>query len=133
MLFKYFSTYNKPYQLYKAAVPSTKKVASYLKAPATETKTEATDAKPVDLAEAIQAKKNYEAMLREYEPKSVESNWMKYWEQNKYFHANPANVINGTKKPYVMVIPPPNVTGYLHIGHGLTTAVEDSIVRRKRM
>lgn len=55
---------------------------------------------------------------------------MKYWEENKYFHANPKNVLNGSKKPYVMVIPPPNVTGYLHIGHGLTSAVEDCIIRR---
>lgn len=130
-LFKYFSTYNKSYQLYKAAAPSTKKVASYIKQ--ADTTKPAEDLSSVNLDDAISEKRNYEAMLKEYEPNQVERHWMRFWESKKYFHANPKNVLNGTKKPYVMVIPPPNVTGYLHIGHGLTTAVEDSIIRRKRM
>lgn len=41
--------------------------------------------------------------------------------------------MNGSKKPYVMCLPPPNITGCLHIGHSLTTAVEDAVIRRKRM
>ncbi|EGR34740.1 valyl-tRNA synthetase, putative [Ichthyophthirius multifiliis] len=85
------------------------------------------------LEQAIAQKRKYEDMLKAYEPKTVEQNWMKYWENQKFFHANPQNVLNSSKKAYAMVIPPPNVTGYLHIGHGLTSAVEDSIIRRKRM
>ncbi|KAL4446025.1 hypothetical protein ABPG74_011017 [Tetrahymena malaccensis] len=129
-LFKYFSTYNKAYQQHLAQPAANKKVASYLVQDKSKPQVEETD---VELDEAIKQKRNYEAMLKAYEPKSVEQHWMRFWESKKYFHANPQNVLNGSKKPYVMVIPPPNVTGYLHIGHGLTTAVEDSIIRRKRM
>ena len=49
---------------------------------------------------------------------------------SKYFHAN---LNDKTKKKFVICLPPPNVTGYLHIGHALTSAIQDSIVRRKRM
>jgi len=71
--------------------------------------------------------------LSVYKPAQVESHWQAWWEKQRYFHANPENVINGTKKPYTLCLPPPNVTGHLHIGHGLTNAVEDAIIRRKRM
>lgn len=49
---------------------------------------------------------------------------------SKFFHAN---VKSNNPKKFVLCLPPPNVTGYLHIGHALTVAVQDSIVRRKRM
>lgn len=66
-----------------------------------------------------------------YEPKQVEAAWYSWWEKKDFFHANPANV--GKKKSFVMVIPPPNVTGALHLGHALMLSVEDAITRWKRM
>jgi valyl-tRNA synthetase len=72
-------------------------------------------------------------MLDAYHPKQVEAAWYAWWEKEKFFHANPENVLNGSKKPYVMVIPPPNVTGALHLGHALMLSIEDSIMRWRRM
>jgi valyl-tRNA synthetase len=67
-------------------------------------------------------------MLR-YHPKVVEASWYEWWEKCEYFKAQ-----NGTDKPkFVIVIPPPNVTGTLHLGHALTNAVQDTIVRWKKM
>lgn len=65
-----------------------------------------------------------------YNPMMVEKYWDKWWNQNKFFHAD-AKTQN--PKKFTICLPPPNVTGYLHIGHALTVAVEDSITRRKRM
>jgi valyl-tRNA synthetase len=70
-------------------------------------------------------------MLDAYHPKQVEAAWYSWWESQKYFHARPENV--QTKKPFVMVIPPPNVTGALHLGHALMLSIEDCITRWKRM
>jgi len=72
-------------------------------------------------------------MNSEYHPKMVEAAWYQWWEKQGYFHANEKNVISGAKKPFTMVIPPPNVTGALHLGHALMLSVEDAIVRYKRM
>lgn len=72
-------------------------------------------------------------MLPEYHPKQVEAAWYAWWEKQGYFHANPDNVLSGKKKPFTMVIPPPNVTGALHLGHALMLSIEDVIVRWKRM
>ena len=72
-------------------------------------------------------------MLPEYHPKAVEAAWYAWWEKKGFFHANEQNVIQGLKKPFTMVIPPPNVTGALHLGHALMLSVEDAIVRWKRM
>ncbi len=60
---------------------------------------------------------------------AVEAKWCKYWEDNKTFHAKP----NPDKKPYTIVIPPPNVTGILHMGHGLNNTLQDIMARYKRM
>jgi valyl-tRNA synthetase len=57
-----------------------------------------------------------------YNPKDTEEKWYKAWEAAKYFHAEPSDA----KKPYTMVIPPPNVTGILHMGHALTTPCRTS-------
>ncbi len=64
-----------------------------------------------------------------YNPKDTEEKWYKAWEAAKYFHAEPSD----TKKPYTIVIPPPNVTGILHMGHALNDTVQDILVRWRRM
>ena len=64
-----------------------------------------------------------------YNPSDVESRWYDYWIKNKYFHANPES----DKPPYVVVIPPPNVTGILTMGHVLNNTLQDILVRHARM
>jgi len=64
-----------------------------------------------------------------YEPAAVEERWYPIWESRGYFKADPAS----KKKPFSIVIPPPNVTGSLHIGHGLNDTLQDVMVRMKRM
>ncbi|MBM3236031.1 valine--tRNA ligase [Candidatus Poribacteria bacterium] len=64
-----------------------------------------------------------------YEPHEVESRWYKFWVEQKYFHA--AEVSD--KPPFSIVIPPPNVTGDLHIGHALDNTLQDILIRWKRM
>ena len=67
-----------------------------------------------------------------YHPKQVEDAWYAWWEKSGFFHADAQKVIQG-KKAYSMVIPPPNVTGALHLGHALMLAIEDAVMRYKRM
>jgi len=69
------------------------------------------------------------SMPKGYSPAAVETAWYEWWEGAGYFKAE----ANSDKPPFVIVIPPPNVTGTLHIGHALTDAVEDTIVRWRRM
>ncbi len=64
-----------------------------------------------------------------YEPKEVEEKWYKYWEENGYFKAS----ANSGKPPFSIVIPPPNVTGRLHMGHALNNTLQDILSRYKRM
>jgi valyl-tRNA synthetase len=64
-----------------------------------------------------------------YEPHAVEKKWYKYWEENNYFYAD----TNSSKKPFSIVIPPPNVTGSLHMGHALNNTLQDILTRFKRM
>lgn len=64
-----------------------------------------------------------------YEPHAVEKKWYKYWEENNYFQAD----ANSSKKPFSIVIPPPNVTGSLHMGHALNNTLQDILIRFKRM
>ncbi|MCB9201709.1 MAG: valine--tRNA ligase [Flavobacteriales bacterium] len=66
---------------------------------------------------------------KKYNPKEVEEKWYEYWLQNEYFRSEP----NSEKKPYTIVIPPPNVTGVLHMGHMLNNTLQDVIIRRARM
>lgn len=65
----------------------------------------------------------------QYDPKQTETKWQKYWEENQVFRANPAQ----EGKTYSIVIPPPNVTGQLHMGHAFNTALIDTLVRYHRM
>lgn len=64
-----------------------------------------------------------------YDPKQVEDKTYRFWMEKGYFHAEP----NPQKKPYTIVIPPPNITGQLHLGHALDCTLQDSIIRFKRM
>jgi valyl-tRNA synthetase len=67
-------------------------------------------------------------LSKHYEPAGTESRWYAYWTANKYFNSSP------DKRPaYAIVIPPPNVTGVLHMGHTLNETVQDILVRRARM
>ena len=63
-----------------------------------------------------------------YSPRETEEKWYKYWLENRYFHSEPND-----KPPYTIVIPPPNVTGILHMGHMLNNTIQDILVRRARM
>jgi len=63
-----------------------------------------------------------------YNPKAVEEKWYSYWMENDFFHSEPDG-----REPYTIVIPPPNVTGVLHMGHMLNNTIQDVLIRRKRM
>ncbi len=63
-----------------------------------------------------------------YNPKNVEDKWYAYWMENNYFHSEPDE-----REPYTIVIPPPNVTGVLHMGHMLNNTIQDVLIRRARM
>ena len=63
-----------------------------------------------------------------YNPSDVEEKWYSYWLKNKFFHSEP-----DSREPYTVVIPPPNVTGVLHMGHMLNNTIQDVLVRRARM
>ncbi len=66
---------------------------------------------------------------KQYSPKETEEKWYEFWEQNKYFSAKP----DPGKKPFTIVIPPPNVTGILHMGHALNNTIQDILIRYHRM
>lgn len=66
---------------------------------------------------------------KSYDPKLVEKKWYAFWENGHFFKANP----NSGKKPFCIVIPPPNVTGVLHMGHALVDTLQDILIRQKRM
>jgi valyl-tRNA synthetase len=66
---------------------------------------------------------------KQYQPSEVQSRWLDYWKENGYFDANP----NPNKKPHTIMIPLPNVTGALHMGHALNGTLQDLITRWRRM
>jgi valyl-tRNA synthetase len=68
-------------------------------------------------------------LAKTYNPSEIEDKWYATWLQKKYFHAQP----NNSKKPYTIVMPPPNVTGVLHMGHTLNNTIQDVLIRRARM
>ena len=67
-------------------------------------------------------------LASKYDPQTVESKWYQYWLDNKLFSSKPDG-----REPYTVVIPPPNVTGVLHMGHMLNNTIQDILVRRARM
>lgn len=63
-----------------------------------------------------------------YSPQAIEDKWYRYWLEQRYFHTEP-----DAREPYTIVIPPPNVTGVLHMGHMLNNTIQDVLIRRARM
>lgn len=68
------------------------------------------------------------ALSTRYNPNEIEAKWYKYWEDNGYFHSTPDD-----REAYSIVIPPPNVTGVLHMGHMLNNTIQDILIRRARL
>lgn len=68
-------------------------------------------------------------LAKTYDPKGIEDRLYKKWMDNGYFHAK----VNPDKKPFTIVMPPPNVTGQLHMGHALDETMQDILIRFKRM
>ena len=64
-----------------------------------------------------------------YTPQEIEGKWYQFWQKNDYFHAEATS----EKSPYAIVIPPPNITGSLHIGHALDNTLQDCLIRWRRM
>lgn len=75
------------------------------------------DSKPID------------ELPKQYDHAAAQQRWYEFWEANGYFHSEP----NADRKPYTIVIPPPNVTGALHLGHALNNTLQDIMIRQKRM
>ncbi len=69
------------------------------------------------------------SLSTKYNPSEVEDKWYEHWMNNGYFHAK----VNPDKEPYSIVIPPPNVTGVLHMGHMLNNTIQDILIRKARM
>ncbi len=72
---------------------------------------------------------NKDMLAKGYEPKDVEEKWYSFWEKNRLFEPDPAS----KREPFCIVIPPPNVTGFLHMGHALNNTLQDILCRYKRM
>jgi len=68
------------------------------------------------------------SLATKYNPQTVEEKWYSYWTKNNYFYSTP-----NKKEPYTIVIPPPNVTGVLHMGHMLNNTIQDVLIRRARL
>jgi len=66
---------------------------------------------------------------KQYDHAAAQSKWYPFWEERGYFHSEP----NPDRQPYTIVIPPPNVTGALHLGHALNNTLQDILIRQKRM
>lgn len=69
------------------------------------------------------------SLASKYSPEEIEDKWYQHWLKNKYFAAK----VNPEKEPYTIVIPPPNVTGVLHMGHMLNNTIQDVLIRKARM
>jgi valyl-tRNA synthetase len=66
---------------------------------------------------------------KQYDPQDAQKRWLQFWNERNYFHARP----DPARKPYSIVIPPPNVTGALHMGHALNNTLQDVLIRWRRM
>jgi len=74
-------------------------------------------------------KSSSKELPKQYDQAAAQGRWYRFWEENGYFHSEP----RADKKPYTIVIPPPNVTGALHLGHALNNTLQDILIRQKRM
>src|SRR5256884_4890034 len=66
---------------------------------------------------------------KQYDPKEAQERWLAFWDQRGYGHSRP----DPDRTPYTIVIPPPNVTGALHMGHALNNTLQDVLIRWRRM
>ncbi|TPP63048.1 Valyl-tRNA synthetase [Fasciola gigantica] len=108
----------------KADQDSSKSTSSLKKKKPTEPKTEFVAVKDSEGKKDVS-----QPMPTSYSPKYVEAFWYEWWENCGYFHPEHKD----SNEKFVMVIPPPNVTGNLHLGHALTNSIEDAITRWHRM
>ena len=74
-----------------------------------------------------------DALPPRLDPKTIEEPLYRSWSEAGHFHIEPESVLSGGREPYVIVIPPPNVTDILHMGHGLNNTIQDVMVRWRRM
>jgi valyl-tRNA synthetase len=81
------------------------------------------------LEHLTERKQRLAALPRAYEPQAVEGKWYRFWEESGYFKPRP----NPQRPPFVISMPPPNVTGILHVGHAITATIEDILIRYHRM
>ncbi len=72
---------------------------------------------------------SFKQLPKQYDHAAAQRRWYPFWEDGGYFHSRP----NPNRKPYAIVIPPPNVTGALHLGHALNNTLQDILIRQKRM
>jgi valyl-tRNA synthetase len=70
-----------------------------------------------------------EPLPKQYDPQSAQERWLRFWDEKGYFHSEP----DPQRTPYTIVIPPPNVTGALHMGHALNNTLQDVLIRWRRM
>ena len=77
--------------------------------------------------EATQAHRSSQS--KAYDPSQIEARWYAYWAEHGFFEADP----DPQKKPFAVMMPPPNVTGRLHIGHALQDTIQDALTRIRRM
>lgn len=70
-----------------------------------------------------------DSLAKQYVPHAVEERWSKFWDDHRYWHSEP----DPNRKPFCIVIPPPNVTGALHLGHALNNTLQDVLIRFRRM
>src|SRR5947207_5022376 len=68
-------------------------------------------------------------LAKQYDPKEAQQRWLQFWEEHGYFHSRP----DPSREPFTIVIPPPNVTGALHMGHALNNTLQDVLIRWRRM
>src|SRR5271154_3460916 len=66
---------------------------------------------------------------KQYDPHEAQRRWLEFWDQRGYFSSRP----DAERKPFTIVIPPPNVTGALHLGHALNNTLQDVLIRWRRM
>ncbi len=70
----------------------------------------------------------HDALPKQYDPKAAQARWLAFWDEQNLFHSEP----DSKRKPYTIVIPPPNVTGALHMGHALNNTLQDVLIRWRR-
>src|SRR5260370_33043052 len=66
---------------------------------------------------------------KQYDPHEAQERWLQFWEDRRFFHSRP----DSSREPFCIVIPPPNVTGALHMGHALNNTLQDVLIRWRRM